>query len=623
MTKNFPELGLRKEDCVEGSWIDYALKADTSTAFIFIDSGDGCSDKDVTYVSSVMKVLLNSSKLCGNLQCDQVDNIPIVHGRLRSLYKSVHSSTRIAVNSSTPFANGNGSVSEDLTGLFSSLTRALKNLGKSSWHRAHICLKGFENHNLYPTLVDSFNVGCPGLDRLNNSIKATAKFELEDKYVESLHEIYILSKAVRKILSWEATISFISLEGSMKGEEGIDEKPDKKKKVMGKGTTLLMQFIKDNLLSVSVANNVNDNSCSTLPEKVAQCFLSHFESLLPKIKQVVESNESNESRRLPKLAKGTRDFAKEQTVVREKAFAIIGNVFKRQGAMALDTPVFELRETLTGKYGEDSKLIYDLADQGGEICSLWYDLTVPFVRYVAMNGLTSFRRYQIAKVYRRDNPSKARHREFYQCDFDIAGDETIAADFEVVRILVELLDELNIGDYELLDGMLEICGVPFHKMRTICSSIDKLDKQSFDQIITYYRLYLSMGGSRKIRGVQNLETVRPHQLLEQMVCTAFRVAADTLNQTRFGGLKNMTIKIDQLYFTIASALKPLQANKLPGDMEIIQDVKRLCVVFEHWESMESPTEGDWNLELQGLWESESRGSIHIEVYALLLPIYKK
>ncbi|CAI9265176.1 unnamed protein product [Lactuca saligna] len=533
-----------------------ALKADTSTAFSFTDSDDGCSDKDVTYVSSVMKVLLNCSKLCGNLQCDQVDNIPIVHGRIRSLYKSIHSSTRIAVNSSTPFSNGNGSVSEDLTGLFSSLARALKNLGKSSWHRAHICLKGFENHNIYPTLVDSFNAGCPGLDRLNNSIKAAAMFELEDKYIESLHELYILSKAVRKILSWEDTISFISLEGSMKGEEGIDEKPDKKKKVMGKGTTLLMQFIKDNLLSVFVANNVNDNSCSTLPEKVAQCFLSHFESLLPKIKQVVESNESNESRRLPKLVKGTRDFAKEQMVVREKAFAIVGNVFKRHGAMALDTPVFEtLRETLTGKCSEDSKLIYDLVDQ---ICSLRYDLTVPFARYVAMNGLTSFRRYQIEKVYRRDNPSKARHREFYQCDFDIVGDETIAADFEVVRILVELLDELNIGDYE------------------------------------YYRLYLSMGGSRKIRGVQNLETVRPHQLLEQMVCTAFRAAADTLNQTRFGRLKNMTIKIDQLYFTIASALKSLQANKLPGDMEIIQDVKWLCVVFEHVEKLLTLGSGSGN-----------------------------
>lgn len=83
-----------------------------------------------------------------------------------------------------------------------------------------------------------------------------------------------------------------------------------------------------------------------------------------------------------------------------------------------------------------------------------------------------------------------------------------------------------------------------------------------------------------------LETVRPHQLLEQMVCTAFRAAADTLNQTNFGGLKNMTTKIDQLYITIASTLRPLQANKLAsGDIEIIQDLKRLCVVFEQVEKL--------------------------------------
>ncbi|GKD25693.1 Rab3 GTPase-activating protein catalytic subunit isoform X1, partial [Tanacetum coccineum] len=82
-----------------------------------------------------------------------------------------------------------------------------------------------------------------------------------------------------------------------------------------------------------------------------------------------------------------------------------------------------------------------------------------------------------------------------------------------------------------------------------------------------------------------LETVRPHQLLEQMVCGAFRAAADTLNQTSFGGLKNMTTKVDQLYLTLASALRPLQANKLPGDIEIIEDLKRLCVVFEHVEKL--------------------------------------
>ncbi|XP_060973842.1 histidine--tRNA ligase, cytoplasmic-like [Cannabis sativa] len=99
-----------------------------------------------------------------------------------------------------------------------------------------------------------------------------------------------------------------------------------------------------------------------------------------------------------------------------------------------------------------------------------------------MNGITSF----IAKVCRRDNPSKGRYHEFYQCDFDIAGQLK-----EWGQILTELLDELEIGKYEiklnhlkLLDGMLEICGVPPGKFRTICSSIDKLDKQPFDQIKT-------------------------------------------------------------------------------------------------------------------------------------------
>lgn len=88
--------------------------------------------------------------------------------------------------------------------------------------------------------------------------------------------------------------------------------------------------------------------------------------------------------------------------------------------------------------------------QGGELCSLRYDLTVPFARYVAMNGLTSFKRFQIAKVYRRDNPSKGRYREFYQCDFDIAGQfEKMGPDFEAIKTLTELLDELDIGDYEV------------------------------------------------------------------------------------------------------------------------------------------------------------------------------
>jgi histidyl-tRNA synthetase len=105
------------------------------------------------------------------------------------------------------------------------------------------------------------------------------------------------------------------------------------------------------------------------------------------------------------------------------------------GATELDTPIFEQRETLMGKYGEEGgKLVYDLADQGGELLSLRYDLTVPFARYLAMNGLDAMKRFHIARVYRRDNPQMARgrYREFYQCDFDIAGSSGLMiADAEV------------------------------------------------------------------------------------------------------------------------------------------------------------------------------------------------
>ncbi|NWX08689.1 SYHC protein, partial [Caloenas nicobarica] len=118
-----------------------------------------------------------------------------------------------------------------------------------------------------------------------------------------------------------------------------------------------------------------------------------------------------------KTPKGTRDYSPKQMAIRERVFNAIIACFKRHGAEVIDTPVFELKETLTGKYGEDSKLIYDLKDQGGELLSLRYDLTVPFARYLAMNKITNIKRYHIAKVYRRDNPAmtRGRYREFYQC----------------------------------------------------------------------------------------------------------------------------------------------------------------------------------------------------------------
>ncbi len=215
-----------------------------------------------------------------------------------------------------------------------------------------------------------------------------------------------------------------------------------------------------------------------------------FKGVMDSMNRVLEANASQ--RKTPKIAKGARDFGPEQMAIREVAFQKITSVFKRHGAVSIDTPVFELRDTLMGKYGEDSKLIYDLADQGGEILSLRYDLTVPFARHVAVHGITNIKRYHIAKVYRRDQPqmSRGRFREFFQCDFDIAGVYSpMVPDAEVLKVLVEILDDLALGDYEvkinhrkILDAMLDIAGVPAAKFRPICSAIDKLDKETWDTV---------------------------------------------------------------------------------------------------------------------------------------------
>ncbi|XP_068151576.1 histidine--tRNA ligase, cytoplasmic isoform X1 [Drosophila tropicalis] len=193
-----------------------------------------------------------------------------------------------------------------------------------------------------------------------------------------------------------------------------------------------------------------------------------------------------------KTPKGTRDYAPQQMTLRQGVLDKIVQVFKRHGGEAIDTPVFELKEVLTGKYGEDSKLIYDLKDQGGEILSMRYDLTVPLARYLAMNKISSIKRYHIAKVYRRDNPAmtRGRYREFYQCDFDIAGTyDPMIADAECVKIVAEILDTLDLGEYviklnhrQLLDGMFEACGVPADNFRAICSAVDKLDKSPWEDV---------------------------------------------------------------------------------------------------------------------------------------------
>lgn len=193
-----------------------------------------------------------------------------------------------------------------------------------------------------------------------------------------------------------------------------------------------------------------------------------------------------------KTPKGTKDWADKDMVLREAIFSTLSSLFKRHGAVTIDTPVFELREILTGKYGEDSKLIYNLEDQGGELTSLRYDLTVPFARFVACNSIAAIKRFHIAKVYRRDQPAmtKGRMREFYQCDYDVAGNyDTMVPDSEVLAVLCEGLTGLGISDFKvklnhrkILDGIFQACGVAEDDVRKISSAVDKLDKLPWEAV---------------------------------------------------------------------------------------------------------------------------------------------
>jgi histidyl-tRNA synthetase len=193
-----------------------------------------------------------------------------------------------------------------------------------------------------------------------------------------------------------------------------------------------------------------------------------------------------------KVPKGTKDWADKDMTIRNAMFETLTKVFKRHGGVTIDTPVFEMREILTGKYGEDSKLIYNLEDQGGELTSLRYDLTVPFARYVAMNNIQNIKRYHIAKVYRRDQPAmtKGRMREFYQCDFDIAGSyDRMVPDAEILSIAVEGLTSLGIEEFtiklnhrKVLDGLFQMCGVKDEDIRKVSSAVDKLDKSPWEAV---------------------------------------------------------------------------------------------------------------------------------------------
>lgn len=219
------------------------------------------------------------------------------------------------------------------------------------------------------------------------------------------------------------------------------------------------------------------------------------------------------SKEKPSLPKGTRDFGPEEMVRRNFIFDSIKDTFQKFGYQPLETPAMENLNVLMGKYGEEGdKLLFKVLNSGDFLSKstikdfeagtkallpkiaekgLKYDLTVPFARYVAMNRqiIFPFKRYQIQPVWRADRPQKGRYREFYQCDADVVGTESLLCESEIVLMITEVFEKLRIDDYtikinnrKILEGISALMGQA-NREADFCVAIDKLDKIGKDKVI--------------------------------------------------------------------------------------------------------------------------------------------
>ena len=220
----------------------------------------------------------------------------------------------------------------------------------------------------------------------------------------------------------------------------------------------------------------------------------------------------------PSLPKGTRDFGPEQMSKRLFIFDTIRQTFKRFGFLPLETPAQENLSVLMGKYGDEGdQLLYKILNSGDYAADvtptdlaegskrltpkiaekgLRYDLTVPFARYVVMNrhALTlPFKRYQMQPVWRADRPQKGRYREFYQCDADVVGTDSLLCEAEIVLMLHEVLRNLGIQEFtvkinnrKVLTGIADVIGAVGMEV-PLTVAIDKLDKIGKDKVLDELR----------------------------------------------------------------------------------------------------------------------------------------
>jgi len=241
----------------------------------------------------------------------------------------------------------------------------------------------------------------------------------------------------------------------------------------------------------------------------------------------------------PSVPKGTRDFSPTEMVRRNFIFDTIKSVFRKYGYQQIETPSMEKLATLTGKYGEEGdKLIFKILNNGDFLSdggitadnitadskrlapliaekALRYDLTVPFARYVVMhqNEITfPFKRFQVQPVWRADRPQKGRYREFYQCDADVVGSDSLLNEAEFVLIYDEALSNLGLMDFtikinnrKILSGIAEIIGKA-DNIIDLTVAIDKLDKIGLDGVI---KELMDRGFT-----AEDIEKIKPVILLE-------------------------------------------------------------------------------------------------------------
>ena len=215
----------------------------------------------------------------------------------------------------------------------------------------------------------------------------------------------------------------------------------------------------------------------------------------------------------PSIPKGTRDFGPIEMAKRNYIFNTIKDVYALYGFQQIETPAMETLQTLMGKYGEEGdKLLFKILNSGdylskitddelqernalhlaAKLCEkgLRYDLTVPFARYVVMHReelQLPFKRYQIQPVWRADRPQKGRYREFYQCDADVVGSDSLLNEVELMQIVDEVFSrfgvrvQIKINNRKILSGIAEVLGAA-DKIVDITVAIDKLDKIGIDNV---------------------------------------------------------------------------------------------------------------------------------------------